>query len=349
MRKLFDNLVFKFLFTMIKILFVTLLVMYLGFLLIHKLSEDKSIMGYRLFTIDTSSMADVYDIDDVVAVKNINFNKLKVNDDIAYIGKSGGLEDKVVIHRIIKIEIGKNGEKILVTKGINSKVDDPSITSKQVIGKAIGVVPVVSNINHIVKRPVHLFVFIVFPIALIIILEILQTIMEIKLSNKNVNKTKDNVVDMTPVIISSEVIVEEPVIIDSHPLLDESIRDDVEVVEHVKKNTKAASKKKDEIIVAEKEKKPAKVSPKKKDKEVIVEKESSKVSTNKKGKEISKTSSKKEGSSTKEQKERKLEKTTTKKDDSNDSRENENEVLKTASKNKMKKGTNKSIKDDEIL
>ena len=48
----------------------------------QKLSNNKSINGYRVFTILTGSMKNVYDINDVVLVKEINKDKLKEGDKL---------------------------------------------------------------------------------------------------------------------------------------------------------------------------------------------------------------------------------------------------------------------------
>ena len=117
--------------------------MYVAFIALQRLSGNSSIAGYRLFTVATGSMEGVYNINDVIAVKDYNTKNLKVGDDIAFIGNRGGLENKLVTHRIIKIEEGTSG-RIFTTKGVKNNVEDPSITEDQVLGKVSGVVPVVT-------------------------------------------------------------------------------------------------------------------------------------------------------------------------------------------------------------
>ena len=120
--------------------------------------------------------------------------KLKVGDDIAFIGNRGGLENKLVTHRIIKIEEESNG-RIFTTKGVKNSVEDPSITESQILGKVVGVVPVVTQINHVVKSQLGFFCLIFCPLVLVIVLEILQTITDIKLENnelQEINKKEIN-------------------------------------------------------------------------------------------------------------------------------------------------------------
>lgn len=204
MKNLLDNCVFKFIFKAVKIFYLFILVMYLLFLIIVGLSNNMSIIGYRLFTIKASSMAGVYDLDDVIMTKKVDSNKLKVGNDIVYEGECGGLNGVKVTNRIVKIDKDKKGEKAFITKGVNSNVDDPSISSKQIIGKVTLKVPIITQINHIFKDGMSFFLFIFCPLVLIIILEIVKTILDIKLENKQ----KSNFCS-EPVIIATMDVNEE--------------------------------------------------------------------------------------------------------------------------------------------
>ena len=190
MKKIFNSLAFKIIWGILKGIFILLIVAYLIFIVAQRISGNKSIMGYRLFTVATGSMISVYDINDVIAVKDCDPNTLKVGDDIAYKGNRGGLENMLITHRIIRIEEAENGEKIFVTKGVNAPAEDPSIQANQILGKVVGVVPVISLLNHIVKSQLGFFLLIFCPLTLIIVLEILQTITDIRLDRDEIQKIK---------------------------------------------------------------------------------------------------------------------------------------------------------------
>ena len=64
MRRLFDNKLFKVFSLIVEILFIVVFSMYLFFLLIEKISDDRSIFGYRIFTLTNYSMTDIYDKND---------------------------------------------------------------------------------------------------------------------------------------------------------------------------------------------------------------------------------------------------------------------------------------------
>lgn len=179
--KIFNNKIFRNVYMTIKICFILMVVLYLSFIMLQRLSGNKSIFGYRLFTVATGSMAGVYDINDVIIVKDCDTKSLKVGDDIAYQGIRGDLQGKLVTHRIIKMEEKFDGKYIYTTKGVASQVEDPSIDEAQILGKVIGILPIISTINHVVKSQVGFFLLIFIPLVLVIVLEVLQTITDIKI------------------------------------------------------------------------------------------------------------------------------------------------------------------------
>ncbi len=231
MGSIFNNKIFKIVYGTLKTIFFTILILYVVFICVQRLSGNNSVFGFRLFTVATGSMKGVYNVNDVIAVKDFDNKKLKVGDDIAFIGNRGGLENKLVTHRIIKIEEESNG-RIFTTKGVKNSVEDPSITESQILGKVVGVVPVVTQINHVVKSQLGFFCLIFCPLVLVIVLEILQTITDIKLENnelQEINKKeindKVNHIDSNNVDNNDE---DKPVIV-SNILENNSVSDDLSI------------------------------------------------------------------------------------------------------------------------
>ena len=231
MGSIFNNKIFKIVYGTLKNIFFTVLILYVVFICVQRLSVNNTVFGFRLFTVATGSMKGVYNVNDVIAVKDFDNKKLKVGDDIAFIGNRGGLENKLVTHRIIKIEEDSNG-RIFTTKGVKNSVEDPSITESQILGKVVGVVPVVTQINHVVKSQLGFFCLIFCPLVLVIVLEILQTITDIKLENNelqeiNKKETNDKVnhIDSNNVDNNDE---DKPVIV-SNILENNSVSDDLSI------------------------------------------------------------------------------------------------------------------------
>lgn len=188
LRKILDNKYFQIPYKIIKTIIFLVLICYLAFIIIQRVSGNQSVFGYRLFSVATGSMVPDYNIDDVLAIKDVNPDELQVGDDITYLGNKQDVNGRIVTHRIISIE-EKNGKKEYVTKGINNSVEDPTIEANQIYGKVIGKVPIITEINHIVKNQYGFFFLIFLPLVIVVFLEIADTITEMKRDKKDV---KDN-------------------------------------------------------------------------------------------------------------------------------------------------------------
>ncbi len=193
MKGLFDNKLFKILYTLFRVCFILIIVLYLSFIIVQRLSGNKSILGYRLFNVATGSMTGVYDINDVIAVKDWDTKKLKVGDDVAYRGSRGGLNGLLITHRIIKIDEREDGSRIFTTQGVNAPVSDPTIEEGQILGKVVGIVPVITQLNHVVKSQAGFFLLVFCPLVLVIVLEVLQTITDIRVEKNEIQKIEKNI------------------------------------------------------------------------------------------------------------------------------------------------------------
>lgn len=186
MKKLLKNKTFQIIYTIIKIFVVAMLSIYLLFVIVQRFTNNSSILGYRVFTIATGSMEPVYNINDVILVKDTDPSTLKKGDDIAYLGNRDAVKGLIVTHRIIRIETFSDGKVHYTLKGVNNKYEDPSITEDQILGKVVGKLPVVNFINHVVKN-IYGFFFLVFcPLVLVIFLEIADTIIDMKLEKNEI-------------------------------------------------------------------------------------------------------------------------------------------------------------------
>lgn len=238
MKKLLENKTFQIIYTIIKVFVVAMLSIYLLFVIVQRFTNNSSILGYRVFTIATGSMEPVYNIDDVILVKDTDPSTLKKGDDIAYLGNRDAVKGLIVTHRIIRMETFSDGKVHYTLKGVNNKYEDPSITADQILGKVVGKLPVVNFINHVVKN-IYGFFFLVFcPLVLVIFLEIADTIIDMKLEKNEIrliekedkkskkknkkenisnNEELDEDVDTDPSVLDSDV----EVIDDDHVLYSE--------------------------------------------------------------------------------------------------------------------------------
>lgn len=132
----------------------------------QKLSNNRfSIGGIKIFTVITGSMIPVYNIGDIIIVKNVPVEKIKIGDDIVYEGKKGAYSNKTITHRVIQIEQKEDGNYKIVTKGVANTAQDPEINQTQVIGKVIGKVQIISFILKIIT---NIYVIIFLPVVILI-------------------------------------------------------------------------------------------------------------------------------------------------------------------------------------
>lgn len=103
-------------------------------IVVQKVTNNKqSFLGYRIFRVETGSMIPKYQIGDVILVKEIDPNKIKVGDDVTYLGKEGSTKGILITHRVIEIE-EIDGKRAFHTQGIANNLEDPVIYGDQING-----------------------------------------------------------------------------------------------------------------------------------------------------------------------------------------------------------------------
>ena len=127
-----------------------------------------TIGGYRLFSVATGSMVQVYNVGDVLISKEIKPEDIKVGDDITYVGEKNSFKGKIVTHRVISIEKKEDGNYKIITKGVANDEQDPEIDQTQIYGKIIYKIKILSFLDRMLKN-MYIFYFVIFiPTALII-------------------------------------------------------------------------------------------------------------------------------------------------------------------------------------
>lgn len=194
--KLINNIVYVILFLIVaSVLFVVIL---------QRASNNAiALGGVRVFNIISESMVPKYNIGDVLVVKSIEPQNIKVGDDIAYIGQESTFNQKIVTHQVIKIDY-ENGEYIFHTKGIANILEDPLVHQNQVFGKVVYKIWILSLISKILSNVYVVFFGIFVPIVILIFWTILKLkgLVEVeeyeeeiepkKTTKKNTKTTKSN-------------------------------------------------------------------------------------------------------------------------------------------------------------
>ena len=186
MREVLNSRLFKIIYTIFVIIFTIFIASYLLFICL----ERKNISDYAFYIVPDNSMKGSYNKNDVVVIKKIDKLILEVGNVIVYYGTTGGLEDKLIIHRIISIDNTNKNDVLFTTQSINSALPDPVVHKKEIIGKVLGKVNILTDLNHIVKSQIGFFLVIFLPLVLILIIEIIKTIITLKLERISFTDTE---------------------------------------------------------------------------------------------------------------------------------------------------------------
>ena len=176
MSKVLDNKFIKFLLKFIKVIVWIFVLLVIFVILVQRIFNNQvSIGSYRMFTVVTGSMDPVYKVGDVVISKEVDSSTIKKGDDVVYLGEKNDFKDKIVTHRVIKIE-KKDNEYYFTTKGIANDYSDPVISSDQIYGKVVYKPVVLSFLSGILNTKLGFYLLIFVPVAFLIFLEILDYI-----------------------------------------------------------------------------------------------------------------------------------------------------------------------------
>ena len=134
-----------------KVVFTIFLIFALIVVLIQKFFNNKSIMGYRVFSVASESMKEEYSIGDIIVIKEVEASELKVGDNVTYIGKKGVLNGLVITHKIMSIR-KENNDYYYITKGTSNEVEDPEISYQQIYGKVIYKTIVFSYVGRLMSN-----------------------------------------------------------------------------------------------------------------------------------------------------------------------------------------------------
>ena len=150
----------------INIIMVLILIILISFAIVQRKSNNrKGIAGFKIYTVISGSMIPVYEIGDIIIVRNVVPEELKVDDDIVYQGEKGSLKNKIITHRIILIDKNEDGSYKIITKGVANLGQDPAINQTQIYGKVIGKISIVS---FILKVLLNGYIFILIPIIILV-------------------------------------------------------------------------------------------------------------------------------------------------------------------------------------
>lgn len=179
MKKLKENKILKTIFKALKVFCIAFFVVFLAVVIVQRVTNNNlSIGGFRVFTVISESMVPEYQIGDILIVKSVDANTIKVGDDICYLGEEEEFKDKVVTHRVKRIN-NENNELEFITEGIANVMEDPPVSEDQIYGKVIYKTYILSLMSKLASNTVTFFLLIFIPIAIFIILEVKDLVGEL--------------------------------------------------------------------------------------------------------------------------------------------------------------------------
>ena len=131
-----------------------------------KPDEVPSFFGWKPFIVLSGSMETEISAGDIVVVKEVDLNSLKINDIIAF-----NEDDIVITHRIVDI-ISDGGEVKYITKGDNNKENDKNyVLPSQVEGIYKFRLYGIGNFAMFLQNPIGLVVCLSIPVLLLILVQ----------------------------------------------------------------------------------------------------------------------------------------------------------------------------------
>lgn len=180
MKKLLNNKLFNKIGNILEALLVVFVVILCLIVLSQRFfSGNRSFFGYRMFNIITSSMQPELKVGDIILVKETDYDKIKIGDNVTYKGMSQDVNGKIITHKVKNI-IDEDGKKIFYTKGINTETVDPAVYEDQIYGVVQYKFVILSFIHSIITTTVGFILFIVLPLVYILIMEIKNMVEEKK-------------------------------------------------------------------------------------------------------------------------------------------------------------------------
>lgn len=159
-----------------------------GVILVNSLiqpDEIPSFFGWKPFIVLSGSMESEISAGDIVVVKEIDTNELKIGDIMAF--KNG---DIVVTHRIIEI-IEEDGITKYITKGDNNNTEDNGyVLPENVEGVYQFKISRLGNLAMFVQTPMGMIVCLSIPFLLLVILQMADTRRDKKYIQEENNKQK---------------------------------------------------------------------------------------------------------------------------------------------------------------
>lgn len=140
---------------------------------------------FGLYTIISPSMTPNIKVYDVVFVKNVDTNTLKVNDVITFYSTNAFFGGTPITHRIVEIlDVPETGTMYRVKGDANEDADEEKVLPSNVIGKVMFRIPSLGKLQFFLASKTGWLIAILIPAVIILIYDIYKLIKLITVKNK---------------------------------------------------------------------------------------------------------------------------------------------------------------------
>ena len=129
-------------------------------------NNQKTFLGFRIFSVATGSMEPQYAVGDVLISREKEPSEIAVGEDIVYLGTVADYKGKIITHKVIEKEQNEAGEYLFHTKGIANNVEDPVVHEDQLYGVIFYNNEILAFLCKILTNRYGLYFFIILPIIL---------------------------------------------------------------------------------------------------------------------------------------------------------------------------------------
>ena len=169
LKKIKENKVLKFIGNAIYSLMFVLVALMLVVVVMQRVTNNNiTVGGIRIFSVATGSMVPVYEVGDILVSREIEAEKIKVGDDLVYVGKEWTFKNKVVTHRVNSVEKQDDGNYKIITQGIANNAEDPQIDQTQVLGKVMFKMHILSFVGKLIRNIYMFYVLLFIPVVILI-------------------------------------------------------------------------------------------------------------------------------------------------------------------------------------
>ncbi len=140
---------------------------------------------FGLYTIISPSMTPNIKVYDVVFVKNVDTNTLKVNDVITFYSTNAFFGGTPITHRIVEIlDVPETGTMFRVKGDANEEADEEKVFPSNVIGKVLFRIPQLGKVQFFLASKTGWLIAILIPAIVILVYDVYKLIKLITAKNK---------------------------------------------------------------------------------------------------------------------------------------------------------------------